>query len=163
MMVWIDYAILLLIVVSVVISWLRGFVREAMSLAAWVVSFWVALRFSGAIATYMQGLIPDETLRLILAFFIMFIVTMVVSSVAIFFATKLVEKTGLTNADRAIGLVFGAVRGVLIVAALVMVAGLTQLPQAPVWKDSTLIVYFQGFALWLRDYLPADVARHFVF
>lgn len=162
-MVWIDYAILLVIVVSIVISWIRGFVREAMSLGAWIVSFWVALRFSGGIATFLEGVIADTTLRLIVAFFILFVVTMIVSSVAIFFASKLVEKTGLSNADRAIGLVFGAVRGVIVVAILVVVAGLTQLPQAPVWQDSTLIVYFQGFAIWLRDYLPEDVAQHFVF
>jgi membrane protein required for colicin V production len=162
-MVWIDYAILLVIVVSVVISWLRGFVREAMSLAGWIVSFWVALRFSGGFATFLQGMIPDTTLRLIVAFFAMFILTLLMFSVANFFASKLVERTGLTSADRAIGLVFGLVRGVLIVAALVMVAGLTQLPQAPAWKDSVLIVYFQGFAIWLKDYLPNDVAQHFVF
>ena len=76
---------------------------------------------------------------------------------------QLVNKTGLTGSDRFAGLLFGIGRGVLVVAVLVLLAGLTPLPQDPWWAESTLIGPFQNIALWLRDLLPAGVAGNIVY
>ena len=62
-----------------------------------------------------------------------------------------------------IGMIFGAARGVLMIAALVLLAGLTPFPGDPWWQESRLIPYFEELAVWLRDMLPEDVAEKFRF
>jgi membrane protein required for colicin V production len=54
--------------------------------------------------------------------------------------------------------VFGMARGAVIVAILVLLAGLTPMPHDPWWHESHLLKYFQDFALWMRNYLPKEIA-----
>jgi len=162
-MIWIDYAILGIILISVLISLVRGFVKEALSLVGWVLAFWIALTFSGGFSRWFNSSIDDPTLRLITAFVLLFVVTLILSAVVNFFASQLVQRTGLTGTDRFIGAVFGFMRGMLLIAAFVLMAGLTTLPKALWWKHSLFIYQFQALAMWLRDFLPRDVANHFIF
>ncbi|MGH8362720.1 MAG: CvpA family protein, partial [Gammaproteobacteria bacterium] len=59
---------------------------------------------------------------------------------------------------RSLGVIFGLVRGVVIVAVLVIVAGFTALPKNQWWQESRLIPYAQGAAGWMRALLPQPVA-----
>ena len=69
----------------------------------------------------------------------------------------------MSGTDRALGVVFGVLRGVVVVAALALLAGLTNLTSDAVWTESLLVEHFQVVATWIRDYLPQDVANNFVF
>ena len=159
----IDFAILGIVLISCIISVLRGFVREALSLASWVISFIIAWELHATFAGLMESAIEHNNLRLIVAFFVLFILSLVAFTLVIFFAVQVVEKTGLTGADRVLGVCCGAARGFLIVTALVALAGYTQLPKAEVWEDSLLVVYFQPVAVWLIDFLPAEYTKNFMF
>ena len=162
-MTWIDFVIIGVIFISCFISLIRGFVREALSLTAWIVSFVIAWRLHGSFSTFLQGSIENLNLRLIVAFFTLFTLSMVMFAVVNFFAGKIVQRTGLSGADRAIGILFGFLRGVVLVSALVALAGLTQIPKAEVWQHSYLVSKFQAVAIWLTGFLPGDVAKNFVF
>ena len=153
----VDYVILIILLVSTVISFVRGFVKEAMSLAGWVLAFWVALGFASPLAEYFKGSIGDPNLRLITAFAALFVATLIVASVANFFLSRVVQATGLTGTDRFLGLVFGFLRGVLLVAVLVFVGSLTPLAQESWWKESFLLFRFEVIAQWMRDLLPAHL------
>ena len=157
-MIWIDYAILGLIGISATIGLFRGFVREAFSLATWAVAFWVGLSFSNAFSEYLQSVIDLPSVRIAVAFVILFLLTLILGSLLGYLLAQLVTKTGLTGSDRFAGLLFGIGRGIVVVAVLVLLAGLTPLPSDPWWQDSTLIEPFQSLALWLRDQLPTGVA-----
>ena len=159
----IDFAILGIVLISCIISVLRGFVREALSLASWVVSFILAWELHATFSGLLESAIENVNLRLIIAFFVLFVLSLVVFTLVIFFASKLIEKTGLTGPDRVIGVLFGAARGLLIVTVLVALAGYTQMPKSEVWQDSLLVVYFQPVAVWLIDFLPADYTKNFMF
>ena len=111
----------------------------------------------------LDGLITSPSLRIVVAFSVLFIVTLVLAALVNFFASQLVKRTGLTGTDRVLGMFFGILRGAVIVAILVLFAGISTLPQEPWWRGSLLIPHFQGLAIFLRDLLPADVARHFVY
>ncbi len=158
---WFDYGVLVVIGISALISLTRGFVREALALAAWVVSIWVAVSFSKPLALMLESFISTPSIRLIAAFMLLFAGTLLVVSIINMLAVKLVRSSGLTGTDRAIGMVFGIVRGVFIVAVLVFLAGLTPLPQDAWWSESLFMPHFQELALWLRDFLPADAAQYF--
>ena len=100
---------------------------------------------------------------MITAFLILFIITLILSGVVNFFANQIVQRTGLSGTDRVIGAIFGFMRGMVVVAALVLLASLTTIPKSPWWQDSLFLYQFQALAVWLRDLLPGDIAGHFVF
>lgn len=160
-MIWVDFIIIGVIALSALISLIRGFVREAFSLAAWILAFWVAWTFFRELAIQLEGMISVQSARLGVAFLILLVATLILGGLVNFLMRQLVEKTGLTGTDRLLGMFFGAARGALLVAILVLLAGLTVLPTDPWWYESALIVYFQELAIWLRDLLPPDIADKF--
>lgn len=162
-MIWVDYAILGIIGLSAAISLVRGFVREALSLAAWIVALWVAFGFFKNFAEFLAPYISVPSVRLVAAFSILLVLTLLLGALANYLAAQLIQKTGLSGTDRIIGILFGAARGVAIVVLLVLAAGVTPLPKDFWWKQSLLIGHFQEGAMWLRTYLPPDIAGYFAY
>lgn len=160
-MIWVDYGILAIVLISAFVSLLRGFVKEALSLTGWVLAFWISLSFAGNMAGLLKSSINSPSLRLIVGFAILFVLTLMVAAVINFFASRLVKVTGLTGTDRVLGMFFGMLRGTVLVAVLVLLAGLTSVPRESWWSQSTLLPEFQTVAIWLRGFLPGDVARNF--
>ncbi|MDX1824811.1 MAG: CvpA family protein, partial [Thiohalomonadales bacterium] len=138
-MIGVDYAILGILLISSFISLIRGFVKEALSLAGWVMAFWISLSFAVPLSKLLASSMDDPTLRLIIAFGVLFVLTLIVSAVINFFASRLVQRTGLTGTDRFLGVIFGFLRGALLVSVLVLLAGLTSLPKESWWDDSFLL------------------------
>lgn len=157
-MIWIDYSIIGLIVISLIIGLFRGFVKEAFSLLTWVVAIFIGLTFSREFSSYLDALISYPSARMAVAFVVLFIATLIVGGIIGFLLGELVKKTGLTGSDRFAGMIFGIGRGMLVVALLVMLAGLTPLPEDPWWRESKLIPPFQRLAVWMRDNFPAGMA-----
>ncbi|MCW8825268.1 MAG: CvpA family protein [Gammaproteobacteria bacterium] len=153
---WLDYAILAIIAISVLISIIRGFTKEALSLAGWIVAAWVALTFSEKAEPLLRDYIEIPSIRLLVAFVALFIVTLFLAAFVNYLISQVVKKTGLSGTDRMIGIFFGIARGIVIVAVLVMVGGMTPLPQDPWWGDSQLIHYFETIAQYISQYLPDD-------
>ena len=156
-----DLIILGIIFLSVIISLMRGFVKEALSLAGWLLSLWVAMTFSSGMAELFGNSIKDPTLRLLAAFVSLFVLSLIVGSVINFLATQFIQKVGLTGVDRTIGGVFGFLRGILLVTIIVMLLGLTALPKEKWWDESFFMFRFEVIATWLKDLLPSDIARYF--
>lgn len=157
---WADYTILAIIGISILISVWRGFTKEALSLLGWVVAFWVALTFAAHLEDLLRSHIEVPSLRLGAAFLILLVLTLLLSALVNFLAVQLVHKTGLSGTDRVIGSVFGFARGVVVVLAVVVGAGLTAVPHDPWWKASALLPYFQETAVAVRQYLPAELAGY---
>ncbi len=162
-MIWVDYILLLIVAVSALLSLWRGFMKEAISLVSWIAALWVGMLFFDDLARVMRDWIDTPTIRNVVAFGLLFIATLLVGGLVNYLAGQLVRRTGLTSTDRILGMIFGIARGVVIVAVLVMLAGLTTVPQDPWWQESALLGYFQDMALWLRSFLPADVAERIRF
>jgi membrane protein required for colicin V production len=160
---WVDVAILVIIFLSAVISLFRGFVREAVSLATWVMAFWVAIGFSGKLEPMLHGSIDSSKVRLVVAFAILFLITLIVGAMVNYLIGQLVHKTGMGGTDRMLGVIFGIARGVVVIGILVLLGGIPQLSQESWWQGSMLIGHFQELAIWMRDFLPPDMARNFVF
>ena len=158
---WLDTALIGIILVSALISLFRGFVREAFSLAIWILAFWISWSFFRDLEPRFQPWIGSPTVRLGLAFGGLMLVSLLIGGMVNYLLIQLIERTGMSGTDRFIGMIFGAARGVLVVAVLVLLAGLTTLPQESWWQQSRLMPYFQELAFWLRDLLPKDMAEYF--
>jgi membrane protein required for colicin V production len=161
--IWLDYILLVIVAVSALLSLWRGFVMEAISLVSWIVALWVAVIFFQDLAELMTDWIVSASIRDVAAFAMLFIGTVLVGGLVNFLVGQLVAKTGLTATDRALGMLFGFVRGVVIVAVLVLLAGLTALPQDPWWREALLLGHFQDMALWLSSFLPDHIAENIRF
>jgi len=162
-MVWVDYLIIGIILLSSGISIVRGFIKEVLSLASWALSFWVALMFYPHVATLLADYIATPSIRIFSAFASLFIVTLILGALVNHLISQIVEKTGLSGTDRALGVVFGLVRGVAIVSLLVMLAGATPMPNDNWWQNSLLLEHFEKLAIWLRNFLPTDIAEYIQF
>ncbi|GAB6043697.1 CvpA family protein [Endothiovibrio diazotrophicus] len=160
---WADYVILTIIAVSAVLSLFRGYVKETLSLVAWAAAFWVAFAFCDQGARLLANTISTPSVRVVVAFAVLFVATLLVGGLVNYLMGQLVEKTGLSSTDRMLGLVFGIVRGVAVVAIIVLLAGLTPVPRDPWWHQSQLLHHFQELALWMRGYLPPEVASYIVY
>jgi membrane protein required for colicin V production len=142
---WADWTIVAILGVSCVLSLLRGFVKEALSMAAWILATFVAITFHERLATVFSKWIDTPSLRLILAFAALFVLTLLLGAIVNKLLETLINASGLGGIDRLLGTVFGLTRGLLIVLALVI-----WLPMAvPVkqdawWYESALIPHFES-------------------
>jgi membrane protein required for colicin V production len=157
---WVDYLIIGIILISSGISIVRGFIKEVLSLISWIVAIWVAFMFFANFASLLTPYIDTATLRLFIAFFVLFVVTLILGALVNHLISQLVEKTGLSGTDRALGVIFGILRGVAIVTILVLAAGVTPMPSDSWWQNSLLLQHFEDLAVWIKQLLPADVAEH---
>ena len=151
MMNWIDYTIIGVIVLSALISIVRGFIKESLSLISWVLAFFIASRFYMYITRYLTYF-ESEVVRIAVAIAILFVATLIVCSIITYIISQFVQKTGLSGTDRVLGVYLGIIRGILVVAAvLFFVDTFTPLSQTLEWEQSLLIPHFQIIIRWFFD------------
>src|SRR5690606_9817344 len=104
---WVDWVILAIVFISSMISLMRGFVREALSLVSWIAAFIVARMFHPNMQTLLADTISVPSVRFIAAFLILFVATLVVGGILAHLVGALIKMTGLTGTDRVLGMFFG--------------------------------------------------------
>ncbi len=157
---WTDYFIAGVLAVSVLIGLWRGLVAELLSLAIWLGSIWVAWAFGPGVAAYFEHSIHTPELRLVTGYGICVVAVLIVGALVNAIFRRLVAGAGLSGPDRALGMLFGFARGVLLVALMVFLLGLTAATHEPWWRQSLLLPQFQSVAIALGHHLPASTARY---
>ena len=155
-----DYAVLIIIGSSVVLSVVRGFSREVLALAGWVIAFLTANALSGIVSEWLAPFIRDGSLRALTAFVSIFVVTLIVVSLLGMMVSRLLKRAGLGLEDRLLGGFFGFARGILIVLTFVLLSGLTALPRQPAWSDAMLSPPLEALAAAMKPWLPQAVSRY---
>ena len=128
---WLDGIILGILVLSVLIGLMRGLVAEVLSLVAWIAAFWVAAVFGPDVAGLFENSISLPMARIALGYAICFFGVLLLGMLVRFAARRLIWSTGLSGIDRLLGVLFGFVRGVLVVTILVFLVGLTAVTREP--------------------------------
>lgn len=156
-----DLIILLLIAASVGVGLWRGFIRESVTLASWLFAAWLILRYTGPLADALTPWLAQETVRVVVAVVMLALAALTLGALATTLLRRLAGTLGLGLLDRLLGIVLGAVRGVVVVTLLVLLAGVTPVPDAPGWQNSALIPSFERLAAAALERLPADAAERF--
>ncbi|MGB5211794.1 MAG: CvpA family protein [Gammaproteobacteria bacterium] len=157
-MLTIDYIIVAAFLVSVVIGLFRGFFREALSVLTWIAALWITLNYSDVLEP-MLGSIASPALKLWAARLLTFVLVLIAGGLLNALIGILVNKTGLSGTDRVLGMVFGGVRGVLLVGILILGFRLMELDQESWWEQSRLVPLGEPVALWLLENFQAGMEQ----
>jgi len=159
-----DYIVLVVVLLSVLLGWWRGLVYEILSLLSWIISYFVAKSWAAEFVSYMPAVLESDTLKSAAAFMAVFMTTLILCGIAAWALNKLVKSFGLDwRTDGVMGAFFGFFRGLMLVLVLVLLAGLTKLPQSSFWQDALLSKLLQNIALEAKVLLPDDMAKHISF
>jgi len=155
----VDYLILAVLLVSAGLGFLRGIIKEVLSLIAFVAAFLGALNWGPYAAALLGQLISLHPLLLsAIAYIVVFVVVLLTVGMLNLLLTTLIDKTGLGPADQGLGALFGLLRGAVIVLALVVLASYTALHQEPWWQASQLVPIAELGVGKIKDWLPATAA-----
>lgn len=165
---WIDYALLGIILISTVVSAFRGLIKEILSMLAWAVAFFVAMKFYKPLTQFIT-FTDDQSIRVVIALFGLFIGTLMIIGFVNYIITLVIKKTGLSGTDRVLGMFFGLLRGgaiVLVAACTLQLAFnygfLLKLKEESWYKQSMLVPDVMKFAdELLKSFGLGDAGKNF--
>ncbi len=170
---WIDIIIVVIFLISTTIALLRGFVREAVSIATWVAAIWLAVTQSEQVSFLLPEAIDSASfsfgekeygtnIRVGIAFVLIMVGMLVFGALINFVLSQIMKAQILKGVDRMLGMLFGLLRASVITTILVITASaFTTLPQTSTWQASRLIKPFEQTAAWVVDHLPERYAQQF--
>ncbi len=156
----IDIVILVAILVPALVGVIYGFLNIILSIIAWVIALGIAVKFSHYFAPLLVAYVETELLRNALAFIGLFMLSLMIFTGMGYFMIKLLGRTGLSAADRILGLLFGTGLGGAIVAVMIFLAGFTDLSNELWWQQSLLVKPFERTAVWGRQFTPENIAKY---
>ncbi len=158
----VDWALLAVLAVSLLLGAWRGLVYEVLSLVSWTAAFLLAQWLAPSLA--MQLPLGDlaEPLRYAAAFALVFVLIAFIGGLLVSLIKKAVNAVGLRPVDRALGMVFGLARALVLLLAVAVVAGLTPLGQSPLWRNSAGAPYLNALLVWVKPSLPQAFSRYIV-
>jgi membrane protein required for colicin V production len=156
LMIWVDWLLFAALVVSILIGVIRGFTREVLGLATWILSLGAALLLAPYAAVHLEPYIAVPSVRIAAAYALVFFGGLVLGAIITAIVAALVRKSPLSGVDRTVGGGFGLVRGVLIAVVAVWLVGLTPARQDPWWGQSMLIGKLEWLAGGFESLMPED-------
>lgn len=155
--------VLAIIGLSIVVSMMRGAVKEMLAIFGWVAAFYVAKTYSPLLAPLLPEDIPTEALKTLAAFLILLVAVLLINSFFSVAISSLVRKIGLGWLNRFLGVIFGFAKGLLIVCVLVFLAGLTSLPKEKLWINAMFSSPLEVLVKSALPWLPDSVTKHVKF
>ena len=145
-----DIVLTLVVVVSMASGLIRGFVREAVSLAFLIGGLYAAWRLGPDVEPHLGGYLALPAVRPWVARLAVFLAMLLAGAVIGALSSYLLRSAGLGAVDRAVGVLFGALRGAVFVGLLVICGELLQLNRETWWNRSILIPYGEVIGDQLR-------------
>lgn len=159
---WVDFVIIGIIAISVIVSFFRGFLREALSLLVWGLAIWLSIVYYADVEPLLpSGYGLPSTVRLVLAGILILLGVLIIGGIVTWIIGSIFDKTGMSGTDRVIGILFGALRGVVLVVIIVLLVSFLPFKDEPWWKESQVVPHFTEMAEWLRVRLPDEVPAYF--
>lgn len=155
-LIWIDWVILGILLVSTIMSVARGAVRESIALASWIVGVYLAFIWTPQYQDLLKAYVETPEFRYGLTFMGILILVLIAGGIAAFFLSKLIGIIGLSGLDKIFGIAFGVVRGLFLVVLAVAAARFTSWPQQDWWQDSVALPKIEQLSDRLIDWVLAS-------
>ncbi len=149
-----DIAIVLLIALSVIVGIARGFVKEAISIAALLIAIWASLNVGAQFGELAGGWLSSTELQVWFGRIVVFVVIIVVGGLVSWGIAKMVRLSVLSGTDRALGALFGFSRAALLLGVFALGGQAMDLDRSDWWRDSLFMPYSEVVADWLRVMAP---------
>jgi len=146
-----DYLIIAAILISAIAGALRGFLREAVAIGAWIIALFLAWHFSDLIEPHLGGLLAGSEVRPWAARVIIVIVVLLLGTAVGALLSRFVRLSIFSGMDRLLGFAFGLLRGFLLLGVFVILGQLLELTPEGWWRHSLLIPYGESIANGLRS------------
>ena len=148
-----DYLMLGVLVASMLLGMVRGFVREAVGLLAWLGGLWFAWRYAPLLEPYLGGMVGEPpvstwTARIAIVLAVLLLGWLIAGLLGYFLRHSALS----IMVDRVLGLVFGTLRGAVVVAVIVMLGQFVELDRVDWWKRSRLMPYASELASWIQSF-----------
>ncbi len=156
----VDWGFLAVLLVSVLFGAWRGMIYEVLSLLSWAIAFVLASWFAADFGAYLPLGKASEAVRDVAGFGCVFVLTLIVSALLIAMLRRLVNTVGLRPVDRALGAIFGLVRGLVLLMFLVLVASKTPLQRSADWQASAGVKVITSWVKVMVPMLPSEAARY---
>lgn len=151
---FLDYGILFVMVASVGVGLLRGFVKEALSVAAWTISVWAAISYGDDVLASIESISDSRNLLLMLSYGGVFFGSLLLTGLLNLLLAGIINITGFFFMDKALGVIFGLLRGILFIGIAGVIMHLLSMQESDWWKESVYIEYFTPTIDWLQSYIP---------
>lgn len=159
-MIWIDFVIIGIIFIYMIKGFLRGLRVELFSLIFWLLACVISLSFSGEFSVFLNQSINHPIPKIAASFSLLFLMTLLIGRIIRLILSLFFKPLKLTYTDHLGGLILGTIHGMFFVVILVMLAGLTSLPNDLWWTESNLLPPYQNCALWIRNNIPSGLAEY---
>jgi len=157
---WVDAVLIAVLVISVIVGAIRGFVFELLSLVGWIAAWFAAQWLSPQVAPYLPIGANGSALNLAFAFAAVFVAALIVWAIAARLIRLVLHATPLSVVDRGLGVVFGLLRGVVLLMAVAVAVGLTPAVKSMAWQQSRGAGVLAALIEGLMPLLPPQVAGH---
>lgn len=152
-----DYAVIGIVVVSVILGVMRGAIYETLSVLGWPLAFFASKYFAPQCAEFLP--VSTAIPRVSLAYVVVFIAVLLAWAVLVWLLSHLVKLIGLGMLDSTLGAMFGLLRGALVVLALIWGAGMTNVPEQRLWREARFSKTAEQVAVQTKDWLPDNIAQ----
>jgi membrane protein required for colicin V production len=152
-----DYVLAAVFLISVILSFFRGFMREIISLVTWFLAFYLALQFSPALSGVLHNVISYPKAAYIVSFIVIFIIVMILGGIAKRMARAIDKIAFLGFFDKILGIVFGVLRGLLFVAIILFIIRLTPMQHSAWVQSSQLAQHFQSAVNYFGSFIPKEI------
>jgi membrane protein required for colicin V production len=155
-----DYVVIAAIILSAIVGALRGFLREAIALGAWLIGLLIAWHFSDLLAPHLGGLMSDSVVRPWAARIIIVVLVLLFGAALGAVLGHFVRLSIFSGMDRLLGFFFGLVRGFVLLGVFVILGQLLRLEGEHWWRGSLLLPYGESMANGLRALVGEERVRH---
>ena len=157
---FIDYLILIVLLVSVVLGFFRGFLREAIGLLSWLGGLWLAWHFAYTLEPYLGGQLAKAPFNVWAARGILLLSCLVIGWLVGNIVSYFMTQSGLSlMLDRLIGVLFGFIRGVVLVAVAVLLAREVDLQESSWWRASYILPHATEVSSWVKGFAESGVTE----
>ena len=146
-----DWFILVVLIASGIISFTRGFTKEFLSLFLWIAAFIAAISLEFLATPKINELIGNEEISKIISYIFVFVIFIFVGGIVIKFISKLIKWSGASGFDRFLGVLFGLIRGLIVLFAIFLLLP-SSLKTTDLISNSKITPIIQKYAPQIEAY-----------